>query len=500
MTVLDKFRQFKPAGPVASAFMRDKETLVRMLLGPVGGGKTVTCIFDSLKNASEGPICKDKKIKFRLPVIGETYGQIERNLLRSWFEWLPQDGGEWTEGEFKGGGGRFGVHKLSFDVLRGGSRIEVDFEAIFAAIGEHSIEQFMRGFEPTAFWLYEADLLPREVLSNALLRIGRYPRQEDMLPDQNFRPYIIGDLNAPDIDSWFYEDFEEKPVPGYKVYKQPSGRSPRAENLSNLPKGYYDRQVAALSNKPRLIKRMVDAKYGPSNDGEPVYEEFSDELHLAPEALRPLPKIKIRFGLDAGLQRPAAIMAQWLPSGQWRVIDELVPGRMGAKRFASLINKWIAENAGDCEIGDSYADPASWSGADTEAGELSWVETIMVETGIAIQPAPSNEIALRCDAVRDELTYMIDANTPAFWLSPACKMLRKGFVSHYRYSIQLVGSTKRTSDKPEKNDWSHPHDALQYLLLGSKGRYGVVNTDKHQKPGSRTSGGSVTIPNTTKIF
>ena len=54
-------------------------------------------------------------------------------------------------------------------------------------------------------------------------------------------------------------------------------------------------------------------------------------------------------------------------------------------------------------------------------------------------------------------------------------MLRKGFASHYRYAIQRVGGLPKTSDKPEKNDWSNPHDALQYLELGDKGRYGVVS-------------------------
>ena len=49
---------------------------------------------------------------------------------------------------------------------------------------------------------------------------------------------------------------------------------------------------------------MVDAQYAPSADGEPVYPEYSDELHLAAEELRPVPRIPIRLGLDHGVQRP----------------------------------------------------------------------------------------------------------------------------------------------------------------------------------------------------
>ncbi len=469
-------------------------------MGPVGGGKTVTCIFDSLMNASEAPICTDAKIRFRLPVIGLTYGQIERNLLKTWFEWLPQDGGDWTEGEFKGGGGRYGSHRIGFDTIRDGCRIEVDFETIFAAIGEHSVEQFMRGFEPTALWLFEMDLLPRPVLDFGLTRVGRFPRQGQIKQGQRLRSYIIGDYNAPDIDNWAYLAIEEEDIQGFKQYRQPSGLSPKAENIKNLPEGYYDRMASSLKSKPRLLKRMVHNQYGPSDDGSPVYDGYSDEIHLAPEILKPIPGLPIRWGFDAGLRRPAGIAAQWLTSGQWRILGEVVPGRMGAKRFAELVALWMATNAPGHAYGDCFADPAAWGGADSEAGELAWVETLQAELRIAIQPAPSNEIALRTDAVSDELSHMIDANTPALKLSPACRMLRKGFVSHYRYSVQKVGNSTTTSPKPEKNDWSHPHDGLQYLLLGSKGRYAVISGGKHATPGAKRGGGARVLQNSTRLF
>jgi hypothetical protein len=496
----ERFINFKPAGSVAAAFLRDKSSLVRGIMGPVGGGKTVAGIFDSLMNASEAPVCTDGKIRFRLPVIGLTYGQIERNLLKTWFEWLPADGGEWTEGEFKGGGGRYGVHRIAFDTIRDGCRVEVDFEVIFAAIGEYSVELFMRGFEPTSFWLYEMDLLPRAVLDVGITRLGRYPRQQDIRPGQKFRNYIIGDYNAPDIDNWCYQLFEEECPEDFKLYKQPGGLSPKAENIHNLPAGYYDRQVASLKSRPRLLKRMVHNQYGPSDFGNPVYDGYSDDKHLAPEILKPLPGLPIRWGFDAGLRRPAGVASQWLPSGQWRILGEVVPGRMGAKRFAELVKLWMATNAPGFAYGDCYADPAAWGGADSEAGELSWIETLQAELGIVIQPAPSNEIALRTDAVSEELEHSIDANTQAFVLSRACRLLRRGFVSHYCYEVMKVANTTTTAAKPAKTDESHPHDGLQYLLLGSKGRYAVISGGKHATPGARRGGGGRVLQNSTRIF
>ncbi len=487
-STLEKFRNFQPAGPVAASFLNDSTAKVRAILGPVGGGKTVSCIFDCLKNASAMPVCVDGIIRYRVAVIGSTYGQLERNLYPSWLDWLPKDGGDWTEGVWEGGGGRFARHKIEFDVIRNGQRVPVHFEAIFAAIGDQNVEQFMRGFEPTAFWLYEMDQLPEGVLTNAIGRIGRYPAKRMLPPGATFRRYVIGDLNAPDIDSWFYRLFEENRPAGFELYKQPSGRSPLAENLHNLPPGYYDDQVELNKHKPRWITRFVDAKYGPSEDGEPVYPEYSDAIHLAPEPLRVIKGRGLLLGFDQGLTMPACVISQRAPSGQLRCLAEVVPGRMNGRRFARQVAQVLGEVAPGERINGAWSDPAGYTGADKEAGELAWAEIVSHELQIPIQPAPTNEIDPRLTAVKDELTFMIDPHTPGILISPTtCPMLRKGFASHYRYKRQRVGNTDRFSDKPEKNAWSNPQDALQYQVLGEKGRAGVIAGPKgSSRPGWNT--------------
>lgn len=482
-------RMFKPPGPVAAAFMSDRRNQVRALLGPQGGGKTVTCIHDLIANAALMPACRDGVVRFRVAAVRDTYARLEETTIRSWTEWVPKDAGEWT-----GGGGRQAHHKLRYEVLRGSRKTPVEFEMIFAAIGDQSSEDFMRGFEVTAFWFNEVDLLSEDVLTYGLGRIGRYPKQADMPDGTRYRDFIIADLNAPDVDSWFYRRFEEDRPDGFRLYRQPSGRSAKAENIHNLKPGYYDDQVRLNAAKPRWIRRFVDAEYGPSDDGEPVFPEFSDERHMAREPLAPLKGVPLRIGLDAGLQRPAGIIGQWLPSGQWRILGEVVPGRMGAKRFAELLRQWLAEHAPDETVMVAYADPAGFAGADKEAGELAWAETIQSELQVPVVPAPSNEIGLRLDAVREELNFNLDATTPAFVVSPRCTVLRKALVSHYRYRRELVAGTQRFSDKPEKNDWSHPADALQYLLLGSKGRHAVVGSGRERRrPQAGASKGSTTI-------
>ena len=56
---------------------------------------------------------------------------------------------------------------------------------------------------------------------------------------------------------------------------------------------------------------------------------------------------------------------------------------------------------------------------------------------------------------------------PGFLLDPSCKTLRRGFQGGYCYRRVQVAGEDRYQDKPDKNRYSHPHDALQYLMSGA---------------------------------
>ena len=474
--ISSRVKEFKPIGAVASAYLADRASKVKLLRGPYASGKTVLNIMDGIyATALTMPICRDGQIHFKDAIIGGTYGQLERNLYPSWHYWLPKEG-SWFEGEWEGGGGRFAQQTLHFGVPRGpgGARVQVNYTAIFSAIGELSVEQFVRGFEPSAWYLFELDQLPEGIIEQAAGRLGRFPNP-DMLPDGvTWKGYIRGDLNSPDIDSWYYKLIEEVRPAGIKQYVQPSGLSARAEGrVIQLDPDYYRNLAEQNKHKPRWVRRFILNEYGPSDAGEPVYVEWSDDVHLSREALKPLPGRPLLIGLDQGVTQPAATISQRAGNGQLRVLAELVPGRMNARRFAERLKQLIGEIASGFAIGGAWADPAGFTGVDREAGELAWAEIVGRELDFPVQPAPAQEIDLRLTAVKDELTHIIDGSTPALLVSgPGCPMLRKGFASHYMFE-------KRPQEKsqalvPLKNLWSNPQDALQYQILGEKGRYGVI--------------------------
>lgn len=478
---VENFRHFKPAGPVSAAFIRDHTSTIKTLRGPVGSGKSVATVYDGARRPTLMPACNDGVVRYKRLIAGTTYGQLERNLYPTWWRWLPKDPKIWTEGDWKGGGGRFASQTIEWETPRGAQLVPVYAEYIFAAIGELSVEEFFRGFEVTDIELVEMDQMPEGVIDFSITRLGRYPANgsmADALPHEAvWQPQLSGDLNAPDTDSWYYRRAEESPPEGFKQYVQPGGLSPGAENKQNLPKGYYERMMAVLSSQPNgkhLIKRMVHNQYAPSVSGEPVFGELFDEaIHLSAEPLAPLKDVPLTLGFDQGLGAPACVVSQVTPKGQFRVLAEVMPGRMSARRFADEVRREIAEIAPGVELGEvHYCDPAGFTGADKEDGEMAWAEIVAAELGITILPTETNEIALRLTVVTDQLSYMIAAGEPGYLLSCRCRQMRKGFLSDYMYEKRPA--VKSQQRRPIKNLPANLQDANQYLILGVKGRYGAI--------------------------
>lgn len=89
------------------------------------------------------------------------------------------------------------------------------------------------------------------------------------------------------------------------------------------------------------------------------------------------------------------------------------------------------------------------------------------------------------EAVNESLRRAIDGK-PAFLLSPRCEALREGFNSGYRFRKLQVTGDDRYDDKPEKNRFSHVHDALQYALLGGGEHMEVLGRKQSRAQGGQT--------------
>ena len=145
--------------------------------------------------------------------------------------------------------------------------------------------------------------------------------------------------------------------------------------------------------------------------------------------------------------------------------------------LGEVLRQEIASRYGDCEI-NIIGDPAGDFRAQTDE---STPFQILRGCGLNARPAQSNDVSLRLESVNAPLNRMIEG-MPGFLVDPRCRTLIKGFEGGYQYKRMQV-SGERFDDKPEKNHFSHIHDALQYLMMGAgEGRNILRNVSAPSKP------------------
>jgi hypothetical protein len=462
---------FSP-GPTIDRYMAST-ALVQAVMGPIGGGKTSSGFIKAIVLAQQQRrSTRDGVRRFKLCMVHKTYRRLWASIIPSWWKWMPKTAGEWT-----GAQDQPATHRINF-ALPDNTLVELTVD--FIAIGDNAAEDVLRGYEPTAFLLVEADLLDREVLIYAIGRAGRFPSMNEGGPSWSG---VLMDFNAPDTESYLYELLVENLPEDWAFFRQPSALSPQAENLENLPEGYYERQIAGQPDW--YVRRMIKNEFGYSRDGVPVYPEYNDALHFDPN-LQIMPGLPLFLGADAG-GTPAVTVWQHAPDGQWRGLDELTTAMgmvTGPTRFSDMVNRLLHEMYPKHEI-SGHVDPSAFYGGDKESkDDQAWVHIVSSRTKIRLRAAPTNNPTPRIEALRLPMTRMIDGHKPGLVVGPRMKVFRKGLLSGYRLR-KILGPSGRYDDKPEKNEYSHVVEAGQYALLGGGEYNDVMNRGRRNDDGRR---------------
>ena len=444
---------------------------VRGMMGPVGSGKSTGCCAEIMARAVTQPVDSTGKRRSKWSVIRNTYRELSDTTLQTWLDWFPEEQC-----------GRFNRGEMTHEVrLRLADDTEIELDVMFRALDRPADVSKLLSLELTAAWVNEAREIGPAIINMLQTRIGRFPSYRDPAfagvrslrdEDGKFPPDImpldivaaggywsglIMDTNPPDEDHWWYKIFEEERPPRWKLFRQPSGLGPDAENVQNLKPGYYQ---DTGGKSPEWIKVYFDGEYGYVFDGKPVYPEFTDSFHITDWAV-PLPDVLIRVGIDFGLTPAAAFLQQDI-HGRWRVIDELCAVDMGISRFADILNAKMQSEYAGYQF-EFYGDPAGDQRAQTDE------ETpfrILNAKGILATPARTNDFNMRREAVAVPLMRIIDGK-PQLAIHPKCRQLRKGMAGKYNYRrVQIVGD-ERYHDKPDKGIYSHICEALQYVMLES---------------------------------
>lgn len=477
-------------GPVSTRFMMTPPIMggLQLLGGPIGGGKTTTKQTKAIRLAAQqqpstrtrarndrGELVPVRKVK--ICSVRDTYRQLWKTTLPTWWMRVPKTIGEW-------GGAENGPcsHHVTFQ-LRDNTLVDLIHD--FIAIGENAVEDVMRGYQPTFWLLNEMDLLAWAVWEYGAGRAGRYPEMSEGGPTWYG---ALADCNAPEFESEVYQNIYTKSpaeleAMGIQLFLQPSGLSPQAENTKNLVAGYY---VNAARGKSRdYVARMIENRPGVSVAGKPVHPEFNDAIHVPTHEIEPIAGLPVIIGIDPRTY-PSAVFLQRLPGGQRRFVDELQGEQnMGARRFGKLLAELLHDRFPFLRPSDpmrlawqhndtpqvvrlagvvGMVDPSAQYGADKEAGEQDWLEIVESVSGIKIIPAPSNNLAVRREALKKPLSELIDGQ-PAIIVSPRCAKLRTGLNSGFRFRKLNTPGVAKYGTEVEKNSYADICEAAEYACL-----------------------------------
>ncbi len=477
--------KYKPDGEVLKAFMRD-DIFFRGVRGPVGSGKSVGCCVEVFRRALEQQP-NDKGIRrSRWAIIRNTNPQLKTTTIKTWLDWFPEE--EW---------GRFTWSVPYTHHIKKG---ELDLEVIFLALDRPEDVKKLLSLELTGIWINEAREIPKSIIDACTMRVGRFPSMREGGPSWSG---VIADTNAPEEDHWWPIMSGEVPVPdhiprdqakmlvkpdNWHFYTQPSGMvevkdksgelqdykpNSLAENTKHMLKSYYSNLIKGKTKS--WIDVYVMNRLGSIQEGKPVYAMFAPEVHVGHEEIPVAAGYPLYIGIDFGLT-PAATFGQKV-RGRWLIQSELVAFDMGIVRFAEEMRHEISTKYSECPEVLIYGDPAGDFRAQTDE---STPFHILRGAGLRAFPAPSNSVDLRLESVSSVLGKMIEGNS-GMLIDRRCIALIKGFEGGYQYRRMEV-SGERYADKPDKNMYSHIHDALQYMLLGAGEGRALMNNQKPAQP------------------
>ena len=449
--------------PTGLSFHQDTDSFVRLILGPVGGGKTTMCCLEMFFAALRQEPDENGVRKMRWLVIRQSYPELKSTVIQTFEAWFGD------------------MCRTVYDVpIRSNIKrplpdgTTLDLQVWFIAMEDASSMKKLRSLEVTGAYISEASELSESVLMMLRTRVGRYPKKNEATGYGPTWRGIIMESNPPPVKSWMYRLFETDRPERHRLYKQPpallydaeeseaAGKdiyhpNPDAENVKYLDGGYdyYYRQIDGATRE--FVNVYVLGQYGTSFDGKPVFPQFSPHLHVARDPLEVVRSSPVIAGMDFGLQ-PAVVFTQMTPSGEVHVVDELAPQDV---ILDEMLEEHILPKVQAKFFGMSLmviGDPAGLSRS--AQSKLSSFETLRTY-GIAARPAPTNDIQPRVEAVAHFLK-----RTSGLLINPSCEDLITAMSGGYRYAKRRSTSFESEyHDRPEKNKHSHIVDALQYAML-----------------------------------
>lgn len=473
------------AEPTAARLHLDNSD-VRYIEGPFGSGKTTALLMELIRLGMEQQPDANNLRRTRWAIVRNTYPELKSTTIKSFERWVPKTLAPVVYSTPI-------VSKLR-QRLQDGTTAEIEF--VFMALDTPEDVAKLLSLELTGAYINEGREIAWEVMEGLVGRIDRYPetiKENGKTVFGPTRPCILIDSNPPRTTHWLYEKFVngnvfklEIPMANGQMYTTVWSRfvqppavykdevtgewvlNPDAENLANLPDGYYARQMTLGEEHIRV---NLAGEPGMTRKGKPVFQKFSVHRHVAKDLLVPRRGISVLLGVDFGLT-PAVIIGQLNYKGI-ELLDELPATDESLEDF---LDQYVLPLLRSKYNGYAIVACGDPSGGGRQSINKMTSINVMNQRGIRTYPAITNDFVKRKEAVDWFL-----GRDQGFIVSP-----------HLTHTIEALGAgyvlkEKRNSsgqvlDVADKNEFSHIADAIQYLALYA--RYG---------------GGSLSRPNGTGV-
>jgi hypothetical protein len=449
---------FTPSRTVGK-FIQDyipNELFYSFICGPIGSAKTTASLMKipfMAKLQEPGP---DGLRHSKVVVVRNTTAQLTDTTLASFGSWFKDgEAGKWYATLKK--------FLMRFD--------DVECEILFRPLDTPDDVARVLSLEVTFAVLDEFVQIPSEIVEALSGRCGRYPARKDG-GATNFGMW--GSSNPGETETYWHDFLIENRPDNVQYFHQPSGLSPEAENLENLPNKYYENQMKGKSNA--WIQQFIHAEWGFSIAGDPVVATFNRQLHVAGKRLIPDPYLPLIIGYDPGMSS-ALIFGQYDMYGRLCIVDEMVLKGFGTERMIRdrLLPRLKMKYSGFEVI--IAPDPAGNSRTPTD--ERTVVQVLKQQKYKkfwSVKVDNTNLLQPRLDAI-DYFTTRLTEVGPAFLVDPSCRKTIRALASGWRYENTQKGEEK---SKPVKNESSHPGDGVGYLC-----RYCVTNEARNGKRGTQ---------------
>ena len=442
------------APPTVAGFM-NSSAFCRLIMGPVGSGKSTGCLMEVIKRAQQQTPGPDGVRRTRFAIVRATLQQIKLTVLKEFYTWVaPVTDFKVSEST---------IHLKWRDIVS---------EIHLIPLDDERDQQRLLSAQLTGIWCNEFPEIDPGLFPAMAGRVGRYP--PSAAGGASWFG-IIADGNFPTEGGEWHELLELNRPVDWDVWKQPGGLTTGAENLGNLlqtpttiglrvddpvriaqGRTYYER--LARQHSPAWRRRYVDAEYGDDPSGTAVYKEtFKLHWHVTDE-LAPNPGLPIIIGQDFG-RNPWSLLCQLDSKGRLLVLEE-VPGDTGLELH--LRQNLRPAMAQERYMGHPVMVVGDPSGRHRDSLYEETAFDLLSRAGFNAVPAPTNDIDPRIRAVESFLIGSSNAGPAILIDKRRCPVLVRGFTGGYRFAHTRHGQAKPTPDK-DNGDYSHPHDDLQYV-------------------------------------